>query len=134
MNRTVKYQGAFSRIVGFAGKRFLFSPPPPPSTFFCAITRLETLATQATKTMVMQFLLSLLFLLYLIFLLYISASSFFENFILLKLLPCFASNFLLQLAILVKFVVLARFSISSVRFCKPAFLVPGNAEQVWTEG
>ena len=34
MNRTVKYQGAFSRIVGFAGKRFLFSPPPPPSTFF----------------------------------------------------------------------------------------------------
>ena len=34
MNRTVKYQGAFSRIVGFAGKRFLFSPPHPPSTFF----------------------------------------------------------------------------------------------------
>ena len=34
MNRTVKYQGAFSRIVGFAGKRFFFSPPPPPSTFF----------------------------------------------------------------------------------------------------
>ena len=29
MNRTVKYQGAFSRIVGFAGKRFLFSTPPP---------------------------------------------------------------------------------------------------------
>ena len=24
INRTVKYQGAFSRIVGFAGKRFLF--------------------------------------------------------------------------------------------------------------
>ena len=52
MNRTVKYEGAFSRIVGFAGKRFLFSPPPPPSTFcsrsnFRAITRLETLATQA---------------------------------------------------------------------------------------
>ena len=51
MNRTVKYQGAFSRIVGFAGKCFLFSPPP--STFFCflsnfhAITRLETLAAQA---------------------------------------------------------------------------------------
>ena len=45
----------FSRIVGFAGKRFLFSPPPPPSTFFCfrsnfrAITRLETLATQARR-------------------------------------------------------------------------------------
>ena len=34
MNRTVKYQGAFSRIMGFAGKRFLFSPPPLPSTFF----------------------------------------------------------------------------------------------------
>ena len=34
MNRTVKYQGAFSRIVRFAGKRFLFSPPP--STFFFA--------------------------------------------------------------------------------------------------
>ena len=26
MNRTVKYQVAFSRIVGLAGKRFLFSP------------------------------------------------------------------------------------------------------------
>ena len=53
MNRTVKYQGAFSRIVGFAGKCFLFSPFPPPSTFFCflsnchAITQLDTLATQA---------------------------------------------------------------------------------------
>ena len=34
MSRTVKYQGAFFRIVGFAGKRFLFSPPPPPSSFF----------------------------------------------------------------------------------------------------
>ena len=51
MNRTVKYQGAFSRIVGFAGKR---SPLPlPVQPFFCflsnfrAITRLETLATQA---------------------------------------------------------------------------------------
>ena len=47
MNRTVKYQRAFCRIVGFAGKRFLFSPPPPPSTFFCsrsnfcAITRYD---------------------------------------------------------------------------------------------
>ena len=30
-NRTVKYQGAFFRIVGLAGKCFLFSPPPPPS-------------------------------------------------------------------------------------------------------
>ena len=30
-NRTVKYQGAFFRLVGFAGKRFLFSPPRPPS-------------------------------------------------------------------------------------------------------
>ena len=30
----MKYQGAFSRIVGFAGKRFLFSPSPPRSTFF----------------------------------------------------------------------------------------------------
>ena len=54
MNRTVKYQGAFSRIEGFAGKRFLFSPLPLPlQPFFCfhsnfrAITRLETLATQA---------------------------------------------------------------------------------------
>ena len=52
MNRTVKYQGAFSRIVGFAGKRFL-SPSPFILFFFCfrsnfpAITRLETLATQA---------------------------------------------------------------------------------------
>ena len=55
MNRTVIYQGAFSRIVGFADKRFLFSPPP--SIFFCfgsrsnfrALTRLETLATQASQ-------------------------------------------------------------------------------------
>ena len=39
MNRTMKYQGAFSRIVGFAGKRFLFSPPPPPppSIFFAPL-------------------------------------------------------------------------------------------------
>ena len=37
MNRTVKYQGAFFRIVGFAGKRFLFSPPPPPPTFFFSL-------------------------------------------------------------------------------------------------
>ena len=36
-NRTVKYQGAFFRIVGFAGKRFLFFPPPPPSTFFLSL-------------------------------------------------------------------------------------------------
>ena len=55
MNRTVKYQGAFSRIVGFASKRFLFSPPPSTPFFFrChsnfrAITRLETLATQAKE-------------------------------------------------------------------------------------
>ena len=52
MNRTVKYQGAFSGILGFAGKHFLFSSPT--SIFFCsrsnfrAITRLETLARQAT--------------------------------------------------------------------------------------
>ena len=38
---------------GEGNEGFLFSPPPPPSTFFClrsnvrAITRLETLATQA---------------------------------------------------------------------------------------
>ena len=49
----MKYQGTFSRIVGFAGKRFLFSPPLPPQPFFrfrsnfCAITQLEMLATQA---------------------------------------------------------------------------------------
>ena len=46
-----EYQGAFSRMAGFADKRVLFSPPPPASIFFCsrsnfrAITRLETLAT-----------------------------------------------------------------------------------------
>ena len=40
--------------VGFAGKRFLFCLPPPPSIFFCsrsnfrAITRMETLAMQAS--------------------------------------------------------------------------------------
>ena len=55
----MKHQGAFSRIVGFVGKCFLFSPPPPPSTFFVcfcsnfrAITRLERLATQATSDFV----------------------------------------------------------------------------------
>ena len=54
MVRTVKYQRAFSRIARFPDKRFLFSPPPPPSIFcsrsnFRAITGLETLATQARK-------------------------------------------------------------------------------------
>ena len=64
MNRTVKYQGAFFRIVGFAGKRFLFSPHPPPSTFFFfapapnfrAVTQLETLATQAKREHKVQLL------------------------------------------------------------------------------
>ena len=60
MNRTVKYQGAFSRIMGFAGKRFLFSP----SIFFCscsyipAITGLEMLAMQATDVNVRLILIS----------------------------------------------------------------------------
>ena len=31
---TEKYHGASYRIVGFAGKRFLFFPPPPPSFLF----------------------------------------------------------------------------------------------------
>ena len=39
MNRTVKYQGAFSRIMRLAGKRFLFSPPPPPPFFFAPAVR-----------------------------------------------------------------------------------------------
>ena len=30
MNQTVRYQGTFSRITGFSGKRFV--PPPPPSS------------------------------------------------------------------------------------------------------
>ena len=57
MKGTVKYQGAFSRIVRFAGKRFLFSTPLSPSIFFGsrsnfrAIARLETLATQAKDSM-----------------------------------------------------------------------------------
>ena len=29
-----KYHGVFYRIVGFAGKRFLFPPPPTPSFLF----------------------------------------------------------------------------------------------------
>ena len=33
INCTVKYQGAFSRIMRFAGKPLLFSPPVPPSIF-----------------------------------------------------------------------------------------------------
>ena len=60
----MKYQGAFSRSVGFAGKRFLFSPPPPPppSILFCsrcnfrAITRLETLATQVSPSYICEVL------------------------------------------------------------------------------
>ena len=36
---TEKYHGVFYRIVGFTGKRFLFSPPPPPhSSFFCSLS------------------------------------------------------------------------------------------------
>ena len=31
---TEKYHGVFYRIVGFTGKRFLFSPPPPPPAPF----------------------------------------------------------------------------------------------------
>ena len=43
MNQPVKYQGAFSRIVGFAGKRFLFSTPPSHSIFFApALTFAKT--------------------------------------------------------------------------------------------
>ena len=44
----------FFKIVGFAGKRFLHSPPPPPSFLFLLSfqfsrrTRAEPLATQAT--------------------------------------------------------------------------------------
>ena len=67
MNRTVKYQGAFFRIVGFAGfagKRFLVSPPLRPSIFFfcsrsnfCAITRLKTLAKQLGDENVLRLLL-----------------------------------------------------------------------------
>ena len=50
MNRTVKYQRALSRIVGFP-----LLPSPSPFNFFCSrsyfrpITRLETLATQANN-------------------------------------------------------------------------------------
>ena len=57
MNRTVKHQGAFSRIVGFVGECFLFSPPPS-TFFFCfcsnfrTINRLEMLVTQATSDFV----------------------------------------------------------------------------------
>ena len=35
---TEKYHGAFHSIVGFAGKYFLFSPPPPPHSFFCSLS------------------------------------------------------------------------------------------------
>ena len=55
MNPIVKYQGPFSRIVGFGGKCFLFSPAPSTFFFFCsrsnfrAITRLETLAMQVRE-------------------------------------------------------------------------------------
>ena len=58
MNQTVKYQGAFSRIVGFADKCFLFSPPIPLHLIFCsrsnfhAMTRLEMLATQTKKSVI----------------------------------------------------------------------------------
>ena len=56
--RTVKYQGAFSRIMGFAGKLFLFSPllTLPIFFFFCslfnfrAIIRFETFATNGRRS------------------------------------------------------------------------------------
>ena len=53
----MKYQGAFSRNMGFVGKHFLFSLPP---LFFCsrsnfrAITQLEKLATQATPSFILN--------------------------------------------------------------------------------
>ena len=56
INQTVKYQGEFSRIAGFSGKRFLPSHRPPllvhPSIFdfFCfpsnSVTQLETLSDE----------------------------------------------------------------------------------------
>ena len=52
----VRGRTQFFKIVGFAGKRFLRSPPPPPSfIFFCSCPsfldepREETLATQASE-------------------------------------------------------------------------------------
>ena len=54
-NREIS-RGVFQNC-GFAGKRFLFSPPLSPSIFFCsrsdfrAVARLETLATQAKDSM-----------------------------------------------------------------------------------
>ena len=63
----------------------------------------------------LEFLLSLLFLLYFLFLLYISASSFLKTFF-AKTVTQICGKFLLQLAILVKFVILAIFSISSIHF------------------
>ena len=53
----------FLKIVGFAGKRFLRSPLPAPSfIFFCSCPsfldepRKETLAMQASLTVIIQFL------------------------------------------------------------------------------
>ena len=57
MNQTVKYQGAFSRITGFSGKRFIPPPSPIPLLvhpsifhFFCfpsnSVTQLEKLSDE----------------------------------------------------------------------------------------
>ena len=65
MNRTVRYQGVFSRFVGLRATvssspppppfpPFFFCPPPPPPSNFPAMTRLETLAMQASYRVVVK--------------------------------------------------------------------------------
>ena len=41
MNRTLKYQGTFFRIVGLGRKSFLFTPSTPPSPIFWLLLQLS---------------------------------------------------------------------------------------------
>ena len=62
MNRTVKYQGRFPESWGLRAS--VSSPPFPIPPFFCsrsnfrAMTRLETLATQASKNISRYYILN----------------------------------------------------------------------------
>ena len=52
MNQTVKYQGAFSRITGFSGKRFIPPPlphPPPRSPFDLPFLLLSLQLSNSTR-------------------------------------------------------------------------------------
>ena len=79
INCTVKYQGAFSRIMRFAGKPLLFSPPVPPSIFLLLLllscnnwignAQHATQATEVNVRLILNFAKDISIILSLIFLL-----------------------------------------------------------------